>query len=114
MFLGEKTYLISWQLIDDQTQENVGEETIAIRVWADSAYGFEWDPVSHSTDVGGKLETSTCFIDSLGKDRMKRAKRWFELNRQRIECDEPEFQAWRRHCWAENEADRGLARSQAL
>ena len=114
MFLGEKTYLISWQLIDDDTQENCGEETVKIRVWADAAYGFEWDPVSHSTDVSGKLEISTNFNDSLGRDRMKRAKRWFELNQQRIENEEPAFAGWRQHCWAENEADRGLARAQAI
>jgi hypothetical protein len=114
MNLCEKQYTIPWQLIDDDTGTNVGEESIVINVWADASEGLGWDPISHASDIGGETFDSTTFTDSLGRRMLARAKVWFDENKDWIANEEPEFAGYRHHQYAEMEADRAWANRRSL
>jgi hypothetical protein len=114
MFLGEKQITLRWQQIEDDTHDNVGEESIVINVTADSQYGLDWSPVSHGSDVDCKIEDSTTFTDSLGRRMMSKARAWFNLNKNSIANEDPEFAGYRSHLRAERESDRGWANRRAM
>jgi hypothetical protein len=105
MILCEKEFLIPWQIVDDDTLTNVGEETVTINVWADTNEGIGWTPVSHSSDIEGRLLEFTNFTDSLGRRMLARAAKWFDQNEQWIQNEDPDFKGWRHINYIEREAD---------
>ena len=111
MIIGEKEIVISWQLVDDETATNVGEETVTIQVWASLEDGFGWTPISHSSDIEGSLQESTLFVDSLGRRMLARAARWWADNEQILQGEDEDFAEWRHVNQIENEADRAWANS---
>ncbi len=116
MLVGEKEFTLSWQPENDCQDycTALGEDTITIRVEADTDFGLQWEPISHSWQADGEAEESTTFTDALGRKNLARARMWFEANKDTIEAEDPDFAGWRHINYIEREADHAWARTQRI